>query len=321
MAVISGTNKTKKPPRPKTKLCLLEKINLRCQANKDGKNRINFQKIELEGTLAIVNEIRKFLKFNEEELINKIVSFEYAGKTEQNTLENLINKVYAYIANKTEEQITLSIFIINEIKKFFRVRDVKLINHIVSFNYEGNEESRTLENWINKIDNDIINRKKMDEEKINNLEKERRRLENILTQIDAESQEDEEKKKKLQNLKQKIFSEKKAQETDIEVTKKDNLIKEKSALESQLTLIDEYIQPYFQRHLHYHATRIDYYWEKVFKLLSDLPVNSPTRDIEKLLRAVGAGETLLGRYKKKRDEIEKRNKALEELLPDVSMII
>ena len=196
----------------------------------------------------------------------------------------------------------LSTLIIAEIKKFLTIRDARLINHTIPFGYDESVRGDSLENWVNKIDNDIAKERSAMDVKINKLEEAKKELENILKETAA-----------LPNdLKQNAAIKKAAIEAKIEDTIQESHTKKKAALHFQLALIEETIKPFFESYLNYHIMRIDYYWAKARNLRPNLSILPPTRDMSELIQVIVAGETLLGRYEEKRDEIKNQLKLLEE---------
>jgi len=210
------------------------------------------------------------------------------------------------IAYMLTEGIFITAFVIEEINKFFAVRDARLINRVVRAEYsKGKKKRGTVEGLINALDMYIRNERTAADGKINELRQQINHSATVLTSIGASAS------GAKKDLKTGTESKKATAEAAICRIKDDRDQKIKAALMNQKAIIDQKIEPYFGQYYNYIILRIDYYLKKAG--LNPPPTNQPlpTKYGEELLRAVRADQCLLGRYEKKRREIEAQMKKLD----------
>jgi len=199
--------------------------------------------------------------------------------------------------------IALSMFIINEIKKFFAKRDMRLINHVVENEYNGTIEKRSLGGWIKKILYDVAKIEKTEAQKIARLESQKRKAENILKI--AKQGDDQTASPSLEDLVKSNEFEKLDKEADVADAEKNEENERHAALKALLNVIDEHMTPFYESHLKYHIMRIDYYWQKVCTKMPKYLHERPTYDMDELLRQVRVGGSLLGK------EMDDKRKSIE----------
>jgi hypothetical protein len=208
----------------------------------------------------------------------------FRGSKDGNAKGNAIKK-------DENEGVYVSAFIYREIDKFFLLRDGRLINQIISLELNGKKAKQPFIIWMSTLDKAIGKAEESANQRLVVLEAEKKRLEETLVGNPPSDY--------RQNALARIAT---ASAEILRITS-ELTAKLTAYRKAQLGLIDE-IEPFFESHLNYYRQRIVFYYENVRKRYGELPIIPPTHDINKLLRAVSAEGTLLGRYEEIRNEIK-----------------